>query len=195
VLADDADARAHAPVLRAVPSGWRNVVSQHQTRVLAGDGGEVSVSYRLARTGLVADGYDEVTLVSHDRASVVLEVVGVRSRFAVARYGADRYVDSPLGARHFVAVDPFPDPASAVAAGSLLAPMPGSVVRVAVEVGDVVHAGQPILWLEAMKMQHQIDAPLDGVVSELPVKAGQQVDVGAVLAIVSPQQDAQEEAQ
>ena len=47
-----------------------------------------------------------------------------------------------------------------------------------------VAAGQPILWLEAMKMQHRIDAPADGVVAELPVAAGQQIDVGAVLAVV-----------
>jgi propionyl-CoA carboxylase alpha chain len=67
--------------------------------------------------------------------------------------------------------------------------MPGSVVRVAAAVGDVVIAGQPILWLEAMKMQHQINAPVSGVVTVLPVRAGQQVDVGAVLAVVSPEGD------
>ena len=45
--------------------------------------------------------------------------------------------------------------------------------------------GQPMLWLEAMKMQHQINAPADGVVAELPVREGQQVEVGAVLAVVT----------
>jgi propionyl-CoA carboxylase alpha chain len=72
-----------------------------------------------------------------------------------------------------------------VAPGSLLAPMPGSVVRIAVAVGDRVQAGAPILWLEAMKMQHKITAPADGVVAELPVSEGQQIDVGAVLAVVT----------
>jgi propionyl-CoA carboxylase alpha chain len=42
-----------------------------------------------------------------------------------------------------------------------------------------------MLWLEAMKMQHRIDAPADGVVTDLPVSEGQQIDVGAVLAVVS----------
>jgi propionyl-CoA carboxylase alpha chain len=79
----------------------------------------------------------------------------------------------------------FVDPAEQVAAGSLLAPMPGSVIRIAVAQGDTVTAGQPILWLEAMKMQHQINAPADGVIAELPVSAGQQIDVGAVLAVVT----------
>jgi propionyl-CoA carboxylase alpha chain len=62
--------------------------------------------------------------------------------------------------------------------------MPGSVVRIGVAVGDRIDAGQPVLWMEAMKMHHQVNAPADGVVAELPVRVGQQVDVGAVLAVL-----------
>jgi biotin carboxyl carrier protein len=68
--------------------------------------------------------------------------------------------------------------------------MPGSVTRIAAAVGDAVTAGQPLIWLEAMKMEHTIAAPGDGVLAELNVTAGQQVDVGAVLArIENPQGD------
>ena len=63
--------------------------------------------------------------------------------------------------------------------------MPGAVIRVAVEVGDTVTAGQPLLWMEAMKMEHTIAAAVDGVVTELPVAVGDQVASGAVLAVVS----------
>ena len=67
--------------------------------------------------------------------------------------------------------------------------MPGSVVRLAVAVGDVVEEGQPLLWLEAMKMQHEVRAPVSGVVVELTVQEGQQVDVDTVLAVVrAPEQ-------
>lgn len=62
--------------------------------------------------------------------------------------------------------------------------MPGSVIRVGAQVGDSVTAGQPLIWLEAMKMEHTINAPADGVLAELSVQAGQQVEVGAVLARV-----------
>jgi pyruvate carboxylase subunit A/propionyl-CoA carboxylase alpha chain len=62
--------------------------------------------------------------------------------------------------------------------------MPGSVVRVGAAVGDTVAAGQPLIWLEAMKMEHTITSPQAGVLAELNVTAGQQVDVGAVLARV-----------
>jgi biotin carboxyl carrier protein len=79
----------------------------------------------------------------------------------------------------------FGDPDAAVAHGSLLAPMPGSVLRVGAAVGDTVTAGQPLVWLEAMKMEHTITAPGDGVLAELNVAPGQQVEVGAVLARVA----------
>ncbi len=118
----------------------------------------------------------------------MLEVGGVRRRFDVAAYPGMSCVDSPLGPVTLVPVARFADPAAQVAPGSLLAPMPGTVVRTAVTVGERVSAGQPLLWLEAMKMQHRIDAPADGVVAELGVSAGDQVEVGRVLAVVSAQE-------
>ena len=81
----------------------------------------------------------------------------------------------------------FTDPAEAVASGSLLAPMPGTVVSVAVEKGDRVEAGQPVLVLEAMKMQHTVTAPHAGSVTQLDVRAGSQVASGEVLAVVEEQ--------
>jgi propionyl-CoA carboxylase alpha chain len=188
-LGGDAADRAVAPVLGGVPSGWRNVVSQPQRIELATRNGTHAVAYRHTRAGLAAEGYAGIQLVTAERHRVVLDDDGVRRAFAIARYGKDVYVDSPLGAVHFEAVDRFPDPADHVAPGSLLAPMPGSVVRIAAAVGDAVTAGQPLLWLEAMKMQHQINAPADGVLAELPVREGQQVDVGAVLAVVTTEGD------
>jgi propionyl-CoA carboxylase alpha chain len=183
-LAIDATNRGAAPVLREVPSGWRNVVSQPQWLDLDGPTSAHHVAYRFVRDELDATGFDDVTLLTHTPSDVVLVDDGVRRAFAISRYGNDVYVDSALGSVHLSVVERFTDPADHVAPGSLLAPMPGSVVRIAVAVGDRVTAGQPMLWLEAMKMQHQINAPADGVVAELPVNEGQQVEVGAVLAVV-----------
>jgi propionyl-CoA carboxylase alpha chain len=185
-LAGDAAARAAAPVLGGVPSGWRNVVSQSQHVDLDGPSGTHAIGYRHTRTGLRVDGFGDIGLIEATPSHVVLELAGVRRTFAVARYGTASYVDSALGAVRLTSIDRFPDPADQVAPGSLLAPMPGSVVRVAAAVGDAVTAGQPILWLEAMKMQLQINAPTAGIITELPAQAGQQVDVGAVLAVVTP---------
>lgn len=66
--------------------------------------------------------------------------------------------------------------------------MPGNVIRLGAAIGDTVTAGQPLIWLEAMKMEHTITAPVDGVLAELDVKTGQQVEVGAVLARVEAPQ-------
>lgn len=62
--------------------------------------------------------------------------------------------------------------------------MPGNVIRIGAEAGATVTAGQPLIWLEAMKMEHTITAPNDGVLAEINVQTGQQVEVGAVLARV-----------
>jgi propionyl-CoA carboxylase alpha chain len=117
---------------------------------------------------------------------VTLERDGVATTYAVVIAGDRVYVDSPGGHAALRVVPRFADPADTVAVGSLLAPMPGTVVSVAVERGQAVVAGQPVLVLEAMKMQHTVTAPGAGTVSELDVRPGDQVASGEVLAVVSP---------
>ena len=63
--------------------------------------------------------------------------------------------------------------------------MPGPIVRIAVAADDEVVAGQPLMWLEAMKMQHQIYAPVTGTITEVDVTEQRQVEVGVVLAVVA----------
>lgn len=184
-LADAAHNRSSAKVFGAAPSGWRNLASDYQSRTYrdaAGD--DVPVRYRFTRTGVELPDDDGVSLLSATPDRVVLSVNGVDRTFDVATYGDQVFVDSPLGPVQLTAAPRFPDPDDAVAHGSLLAPMPGSVVRVGAAVGDTVTAGQPLIWLEAMKMEHTIAAPEDGVLAELNVAAGQQVEVGAILARV-----------
>jgi len=184
-LADAAHNRAAATVFGSIPSGWRNVASGYQVKAYrSDDDAEHRIEYRFSRTGLALPHYAAVHLVSSTLDQVVLADDGVDHSFAVSRYGDDVYVDSARGPVHLVALPRFPEPGSAVAQGSLVAPMPGNVIRLGAQVGDTVTAGQPLIWLEAMKMEHTITAPSDGVLAELNVNAGQQVEVGAVLARV-----------
>ncbi|GFG66953.1 acetyl/propionyl-CoA carboxylase subuit alpha [Mycobacterium kubicae] len=185
-LADAAHNRAHATVLGSLPSGWRNLASGYQVKTYRDDADtEHRIEYRFTRTGLALPGDETVQLVSATAEQVVLaDGDGVDHSFTVARYGHDIYVDSARGPVHLVALPRFPEPGSAVEQGSLVAPMPGNVIRLGADVGDTVTAGQPLIWLEAMKMEHTITAPDDGVLTQLNVKAGQQVEVGAVLARV-----------
>ena len=188
-LADAAENRRAARVLGRLPSGWRTVPSQPQRKVYTDGERDIEVTYRWGRHGLTdlpewAAGRG-VEAVSAEPHRVVLIVDGVRRTFSVARYPDGLVcVDSPLGSVSLRRRPRFAEPEHAAPHGSLLAPMPGSVLRVAVAVGERVKAGQPLLWLEAMKMEHQISAPGDGVVTELHVAPGEQVDVGTTLAVV-----------
>ncbi len=161
-------------VQRGVPVAWRNVVSQPQRTVFEEATVEWYGAYRV-------DGHE---VVSAGPTEVTLETDGVRTTYRITVNGADVDVDGPQGHVRLRRVPRFVDPAEAVASGSLLAPMPGTVVSVAVEAGQQVEAGQPVLVLEAMKMQHTVSAPHSGVVSEIDVKPGAQVAAGEVLAVV-----------
>jgi biotin carboxyl carrier protein len=69
----------------------------------------------------------------------------------------------------------------------LVAPMPGKVVRVLVQVGTSVYPRQPLVVVEAMKMENELRAKRSGIVTELLVQEGQSVDAGALLLVVSPE--------
>ena len=73
--------------------------------------------------------------------------------------------------------------------GDILSPMPGKIIAVEVSAGQSVSKGQKLLTLEAMKMEHTLTAPFDGIVAELSAEAGAQVQVEALLARIEPQAD------
>ncbi|MEU6051408.1 biotin carboxylase N-terminal domain-containing protein [Streptomyces xanthochromogenes] len=162
--------------------GWRNVPSQPQVKRY----GEHEVRYRLTRRGLEADGYPQVRLDAVEPGRVRLDIDGVVREFTVSPYGSAVFVDTASGCHALTAHPRFTDPSDLVAPGSLLAPMPGVVVRVAdgIEEGCRVRAGQPLLWLEAMKMEHRVVAPVSGTLTALHAVPGRQVEVGALLAVV-----------
>ncbi|MFI6399786.1 acetyl/propionyl/methylcrotonyl-CoA carboxylase subunit alpha [Rhodococcus coprophilus] len=184
-LADAAANRESASVAQTLPSGWRNLPSSFQVKTYTSARGEHEIRYRLGRDGLVTDAVEHVRLLDHDPHRVILELDGLRREFAVARYGDVVHVDSSLGPVCLQTVPRFTDPAAVLPTGSLLAPMPGSVIRLGAAVGDTVTAGQPVLWLEAMKMEHTVTAPVTGTLTVLDVAVGTQVTVGSVLAVVT----------
>ena len=180
-LAEARAASTGSPVQSRIPTAYRNVPSQARTRSYLLGGDEVTATYAAAGGRLVSE---TATVVSAEPDRVVLEVDGVTETYTVASGPGFVDVDGPHGSLDLQPVPTFVDPADVVAAGSLLAPMPASVVGVAVEQGQQVTHGQTVLVLEAMKMQHTITAPADGVVAELAVTSGQQVESGAVLAVI-----------
>ncbi|GAA4833221.1 biotin carboxylase N-terminal domain-containing protein [Actinomycetospora corticicola] len=186
-LAAQAQHRADAVVLRDLPSGWRNVGGPPQTVGYMSDDRTLDVAYSFRRSGLevAVDGERlDLGLVSASPAEVVLTQDGVRRTYRIHRAAGRTFVDGPDGSSAFDDVPRFADPNAVAHAGSLLAPMPGTVVRVLAASGQEVTAGAALVVLEAMKMEHTVAAPVDGVVTELHVGAGDQVETRQVLAVV-----------
>ncbi|MFI7358554.1 biotin carboxylase N-terminal domain-containing protein [Streptomyces avidinii] len=173
--------------LAARLGGWRNVRSQPHTRRYRSAGVEHEVQYHPVN-------HPGIQVVAATPTLVTLEVEGIRRAFHVKQNSnkTEIYVDSALGAHTFTPVPRFPDPQDRTEPGSLLAPMPGTVVRIAegLAPGSPVTAGQPLLWLEAMKMEHRILAPGSGTLTALHVATGQQVEFGALLAVVQEEPQA-----
>ena len=174
---------------------WRNVASQPRLRSYRGEpeGRTHDITYRTTREGLALEPGTRVAAARPDH--VTLETRGVTRHFAVAAHGDRVYVDTATGAYTFTALPRFTDPTDRTEPGSLLAPMPGTVVRLAdgLVAGAAVEAGQPLIWLEAMKMEHRILAPASGTLTALHAVAGLQVEVGALLAVVAETADPAEE--
>ncbi|MFB6504498.1 MULTISPECIES: biotin carboxylase N-terminal domain-containing protein [unclassified Streptomyces] len=197
----DAAARQQAPGPAPARLGaWRNIPSQPRTKRYRAepDGTEHEAAYRTTRTGPAPETGERVVAARPDH--VTLETGdGLTRRFRVAVHGDRTYVDTATGSHALTALPRFADPTDRTEPGSLLAPMPGTVVRVAdgLAAGAAVTAGQPLIWLEAMKMEHRILAPASGTLTALHAAPGLQVEVGALLAVVQDAQtvvqDAQEE--
>ncbi|MFD8572639.1 acetyl/propionyl/methylcrotonyl-CoA carboxylase subunit alpha [Streptomyces sp. NPDC059639] len=198
--------------------GFRNVPSQPHSRSYRSVPHDTAyeVRYRHTRHGLEATGVSSarggtdpdlnantVELTLHDTADVrvlhaapdrvVLDIDGVRRTFDVAAYADGRVYDDGrvyVNGAALTALPRFTDPSEQRAPGSLLAPMPGTVVRVAEGLGEgsAVTAGQPLIWLEAMKMEHRISSPASGTLTALHALVGHQVEVGALLAVVQEEQ-------
>jgi propionyl-CoA carboxylase alpha chain len=191
-----------------VPSGWRNVPSAPQTVAYDGPTGCVEVGYRLNRYGELAawsvrtvdrdevglpgldgssvDEHPAVAVVSASPERVVLDVTGIRLSYSINRVDDVFYVDSSEGSVTLAEVPRFPLPTAELSEGSLVAPMPGTVGRLMVVPGQRVTAGELLMTVEAMKLEHAVHAPASGVVSDLRVGPGHQVETGALLAVITP---------
>ncbi|MDV9187828.1 biotin carboxylase N-terminal domain-containing protein [Streptomyces sp. SR27] len=162
-----------------VPSGWR----------LGGTAKPLALPFRVPGHEPVMAGAPAGTRVTDTAVTVALD--GVTHTFRHAGDWLGRDGDSWHVMEH--------DPVAAALSGArhggadtLAAPMPGTVTVVKVAVGDEVEAGQSLLVVEAMKMEHVISAPHAGTVTELDVTPGTTVAMDQILAVVTPREEAAE---
>lgn len=148
-----------------------------QLAPVSGAGGQYTL-----RLSLTPEEAHRVALAAHDGPDWVVMVDGWRQRVTAVNREEVWWVQTPSGPVRLQALSLLPEPKPAAdAGGSLRAPMPGSVLAVLVEVGQRVTAGQPLMKLEAMKMEHTIRTAGEGIVEAIYYAPGDTVEADAQL--------------
>ncbi|MEO3812745.1 biotin carboxylase N-terminal domain-containing protein [Sphaerisporangium sp. B11E5] len=180
-----------------VPDGWRLGEPAWTTWVLETRGSTARVRVRglPAHGAEVAPGDEAPVAARLARADgeVLVTLDGVARRYACASDGRTLWLGRD-GQAWAITPHVAGDPGDAAAAGGagdgvVRSPMPGTVLLVKVVPGERVTEDQPLLIVEAMKMEHTVTAPIDGVVAELSARAGRPVDMDAVLAVVRREEE------
>jgi acetyl-CoA/propionyl-CoA carboxylase biotin carboxyl carrier protein len=171
-----------------LPGGWR--VGEHAWLTLRVDvAGRESTEVRVRGGEVVVGQGDPVRLQAEVRDGDL--VVGTR-RYAMARDGHVLWLSADGQSWALTETEPLEAAAkqgAAAGGGPVVSPMPGTVLVVRAQNGDHVTAGQALFVVEAMKMEHTVVAPVDGVLTECNVQAGQQVALDQPLAVVVPHQE------
>jgi acetyl/propionyl-CoA carboxylase alpha subunit len=181
--------RDHAAVLGFAPSGWRNVRSCGQSVSFGWANDVLKVDYdlsgsipRVSVDGVPID-ITSVYVVHPDRVDIA--VGRLRRSYAIENDSGRIFVDSSAGSSLFTPLPRFSPHGSEAPDESLLAPTPGKVVSILVNVGDSVTRGEPLIVIEAMKMEQTISAPDGGVVVSISHEVGAQVEAGDVLVEIA----------
>jgi 3-methylcrotonyl-CoA carboxylase alpha subunit len=188
-LADQQRRERQRVLVPGVPSGWRNNYHTPQSVEYVVGEGAVRVDYRhlgndrfTVWTGAEAR---DIRVVSWKPPQLVLQE-GSHRWSARTTFDGDRtYVHTSRFSIGLLRKPRFPDKSQAIPAGGCVAPMPGKVTEVHVAEGDAVQAGQALLIMEAMKMEHSVTSPRDGTVAQITVAPGDQVDADALLVVVA----------
>ena len=120
-------------------------------------------------------------IISVDEEHIHCEIDGIAIKALITCFHDEITINSGSGDLVFKVLPKFIDPNEIIIEGSLTAPMPGKILNINVKKGSSVKAGETLLILEAMKMEHTIKATSDGQVIELYVKTGDQVESGSDL--------------
>ena len=182
--------RKNAIVLKSIPSGWRNGRLPSQEVSLLYSGEKVTVSYKTKRDGSFVFDNGSTATINHCSAEhIEAEVDDERMTSLITEGKGSIHLQTSQGTVSFEILPRFEPPVLQIAEGSLVAPMPGVVLEIRVSNGDTVSAGDTLLTLEAMKMEHHVKAPYNGTVTEILVSENQQLDNGVPLLVINPDEE------
>jgi 3-methylcrotonyl-CoA carboxylase alpha subunit len=171
--------------------GWRLSGRSHQELIFR-DGAEERLVCATHQAGSWLLQFDDRAILGQGerRADAALSIVldGVRKQITVLGHGAETAVFLDGENWRLTEIDPLAARAGEdPTAGRLTAPMPGRVTQLMVEPGTNVRRGQPLIVIEAMKMEHTVTAPADGVVDAVRFAPGDLVEEGAELIALAPE--------
>ena len=179
--------RSKTNIASFMSSGWTNGRLPKQNITLALDKEEYKVLYKYKRNiGYIFEWGKIGVIHSADKYGIDVEFNGKRHYSRITIKDNNILVHMPYGDVNLEIKPRFLMPGSEKPQGSLSAPMPGKVIALNVKKGSKVKAGDVLVILEAMKMEHSIKAAEDGVVSKILISKNDQVENGAPLMIVDP---------
>ena len=177
--------RNNSNVAKFMPSGWTNGRLPNQKLTFEFENTEYEIEYKQHRDHKFLFSTDkEAYIYSSDEDGIDLIFDGKRHYSRVTVSKNNILVHMPFGDVMLQLKPRFKIPGTEVTIGGLIAPMPGKVIDVKVKKGKKVKAGDTLVILEAMKMEHSIKAAEDGTVSELLISVNDQVENGALLMVV-----------
>ncbi|RXJ51182.1 acetyl/propionyl/methylcrotonyl-CoA carboxylase subunit alpha [Gelidibacter gilvus] len=171
--------------LRAIPSGWRNNFYEHQKEAVVINDEEITVNYRYLEDHFEVIINDEKRIseiINCSEDSIRLSTNGLQKTFAICVKDDLTYIHTPsIGNVEVTLLDRFPIKEKAKEKGGYTSPMPSKIIKLLVATGDVVKENDPLIVISSMKMESTIMADEDGIIEEIFVEEGQNVQVDHLL--------------
>jgi propionyl-CoA carboxylase alpha chain len=176
--------RVSDPVTGFMPANWTNgrMPLQRVKLLLIQD--EIEVKYKLNKDNLYEVMGSICEIYHCDIAGIDVEIDSHRFYAHVTEAGSEITINMPFGDVNASVLPRFIEPGNDVPEGGLIAPMPGKVIDVKVKKGSKVKAGDTLVIIEAMKMEHAIKATETGKIAKVMIKLNDQVDNGATLLVL-----------
>ena len=176
--------RVSDPVTGFMPANWTNGRMPLQRVKLRFIQDEIEVKYKLNKDSLYEVMGSICEIYDCDSAGIDVEIDSHRFYAHVTEAGSEIFINMPFGDVNASILPRFIEPGNDVPEGGLIAPMPGKVIDVKVKKGSKVKAGDTLVIIEAMKMEHAIKATETGKITKVMIKLNDQVDNGATLLVL-----------